>query len=194
MKFFIAGVLFLVLFIISSFQSKMPDMGETITWSPTKLTWDDFKKKISGNTIEAACTVWGIYISNHPKQVSDTFYFDVHAFFSKTLSAKNTKKESLTDNVLTHEQKHFDITEVYARMLRKDLEEAKFKNVTDFYKSVQLMYNKESSACNKEQAEYDNETKHSMNIDEQEKWNKKVAEELEKYKAYTDTQLKIVVK
>jgi hypothetical protein len=170
------------------------ELGQTMTWSATqKLTFGDFKKTIPGNTVEAACTVWSINISNQPKQVQDTFYMDVEALFSKSQSSKSSKKESLTETVLAHEQGHFDIAELYARILRKDLQAAHFKDAQEFFKKVQSLYNKDFSEGNKYQLEYDKETNHSMNAEGQQRWEKKIAEQLQEYSTYTNTHLKLVV-
>jgi len=194
MRFLAASFLAFVFILCSSFQG-MKKVGDVIVWSPnSEPAWKDFKKSLQGSAIEAAYSVCGIDISSAPKQINDTIYLEVEAFFSKTLSAKTTEKELLTDNVLTHEHGHFDITELYARMLRKEIKEASFKSVEEFYKSIQAMYNKESKACKEEQERYDKETNHSMNIKNQEKWNKEIAEQLEKYSSYTSTHLKIVVR
>ncbi|HXB12059.1 MAG TPA: DUF922 domain-containing protein [Bacteroidia bacterium] len=183
----------IILIVCSSFQQNK--IGETILWSPnSEPGWKDFKKSLQGNAIEAAYSVCGIDISSSPKQINDTIFLEVEAFFSKTESAKTTEKELLTNNVLTHERGHFDITELYARMLRKDIKEASFKTVEGFYNNVQVMYDKETKACKEKQDEYDKETNHSMNIKYQEKWNKEIAEELDKYSDYTSTHLKIVVR
>ena len=196
MKLLVSFLLIGLFITASSFQEKQNDVGETITWSPaTKITWQDFKKSLKGNAIEAAYSVCGIYISSHPKQVNDsTLEIDIHSFFSKTLSSKSTEKDILQDKVLVHEQGHFDINEWYSRILRKEISETKFKSISDFYKNVQTIYNKVNAESAAKQLLYDKATRHSINIPQQEKWNKMIADSLAQYNNYTNTQLTITIK
>lgn len=184
-----------ILIICSSFQGHQNDAGETITWQAGyKLTWFDFKKPLKDGNIEAAYSVCGIYISSNPTQVNDsTILVDIHAFFSKTLSSKTTKKDLIKPEVLKHEQGHFDLTELYARKLRKDVMDTHFKSVASFYKNVQQMYNKENQALNTEEQKYDKETSHSINATEQEKWNGAIADAISKYSGYAATQIKVII-
>jgi predicted Zn-dependent protease len=194
MRVLASFLLSLIFTICSSFQQQ--DVGETITWSPdAKLTWSDFHKSLTGNSIEASYSVCGINISANPEKVDDhTYLIDVHAFFSKTLSSKTTEKDILTNNVLKHEQGHFDITEWYARKIRKELSEATYTNTDDFFSQVQNIYNKVNSECTAKQKEYDRATNHSMNVKGQERWNKTIADGLAQYANYTDTRIKITLK
>jgi hypothetical protein len=196
MKSLLSFILLVVFITGSSFQGTQNDAGETIIWTPkAKITWKDFKKSLTGNAIEAAYSVCGIYISANPQQLNDsTILVDIHAFFSKTLSSKTTEKDLLKEGVLVHEQGHFDITEWYARMLRKDIMDARFQTIDEFYKNVQGMYNKEVAAFNAAQQKYDKETHHSMNADAQQKWDKAISEGIAKYAPYNNPQLKVVIK
>jgi len=196
MKLFVSFVLLFALILCSSFQGSISDAGETINWqASSKLTWKDFKKSLPSGGIEAASTVCGIYISSNPNQVNDsTILVDVHAFFSRTLSAKTSNRALLKNEVLQHEQGHFDLTEVYSRKLRKDLSETRYRSIPAFFKSAHILYNKENTAFIAEQKEYDNETNHSINIAQQQKWTESIADMLDKYSAYSNTQLRVVIR
>jgi hypothetical protein len=196
MKLFASFLLVGIFITASAFQEKQNDVGETITWSPTtKITWQDFKKSLKGDAIEAAYSVCGIYISSHPKQLNDsTLQIEIHSFFSKTLSSKSTEKDILQDKVLVHEQGHFDINEWFSRILRKEITETRFKSIADFYKNVQTIYNKVNSASAAKQVLYDKATRHSINVPQQEKWNKMIADSLAYYGNYTQTELTITIK
>ncbi len=189
--------LFFCVLLCSSFQGKQNDPGETITWQAGyKLTWFDFKKPLKdGGNVEAAYTVCGIYINSNPTQVNDsTIIVDIHAFFSKTLSSKTTNRALIKPEVLKHEQGHFDLSELYARKLKRDIMEAHFKTVASFYKNVQQMYNKENSALTTEEQKYDKDTNHSINAEQQEKWSGEIANALSKYSAYANPQVRVVIR
>jgi len=80
--------------------------------------------------------------------------------------------------VLAHEQNHFDIVELFARRLRKQVGAMVFLNLKDAQKKVETMYSIASKEMDLYQDKYDTETDGSMNGDGQRKWNKKIADEL----------------
>lgn len=84
--------------------------------------------------------------------------------------------------MLNHERLHFDITELYARKFRKQLQESTFTyNINDEMDKIHDVINKELGAMQKK---YDNETDHSQIVEKQIEWEKYIAVELEKYAKY----------
>ncbi|MGB5507543.1 DUF922 domain-containing protein, partial [Robiginitalea sp.] len=78
--------------------------------------------------------------------------------------------------VLMHEQLHFDITELYARKMRKILSERTFSgNVRGDVRQIFSKINRELKAF---QDRYDLETDFSRNREAQQQWNKRIAEKL----------------
>ncbi|MDQ2770978.1 MAG: DUF922 domain-containing Zn-dependent protease [Bacteroidota bacterium] len=112
--------------------------------------------------------------------------------FSSTVAATFDPATSWFRNPLTaseallrHEQLHFDITEVYARIMRQKLNlfaarancdklQPAFNNVT------KLVY----AEWDREQNRYDQETNHGLNAVRQAYWEKQTATRLEQYKAF----------
>jgi predicted secreted Zn-dependent protease len=96
------------------------------------------------------------------------------------------------DYILAHEQKHFDLTEVFARKLNKELKEYKFNNATvgdDINRIYQGMVNELTYT----QQQYDKETDHSRNPPVQQEWNNRIDSLLEvtaPYKNYNRGPLK----
>ena len=88
---------------------------------------------------------------------------DVTTYFYPQLSWKKNSKENNQD-LLKHEQLHWDISELYARKLR-----AAYK------KYIPQKNQKERLQA---QNAYDLETKHGLLKDAQEKWSDKIREEL----------------
>jgi len=78
--------------------------------------------------------------------------------------------------VLSHEQLHFDITELFARKFRERLKTV--KNDTDIKKKVRKIFAEINRELNTFQNKYDRETNYSRNIPEQLLWNEKIAEAL----------------
>lgn len=160
---------------VCSFQT-----GENkIYWSTEPLTWSDFKGKPDIGNENNAVTDYNISVI--PKLKKDSISFEVKCFFS-TMSSW-VKEGTDTDLLLKHEQGHFDLAEIYARLLRKELLENKF-----FYRTIQEDFTKLQTAsmdnCNKEQVLYDRETNHSSNKERQLEWNRKFEKQLKELEAY----------
>lgn len=79
--------------------------------------------------------------------------------------------ERKTDVVLSHEQLHFDITELYARKLRTRL--ASMKNPCD-KSSVGSVYQANENAFVEFVKQYDIETSHGVNKQKQIEWESRI--------------------
>lgn len=81
--------------------------------------------------------------------------------------------------ILKHEQTHFDISELHARMLRKKLAGTRF---TKKVKSeIESIYRKTELQRKVMQAKFDAETDHSRNVEKEVFWEKYVKEQLSEY-------------
>src|ERR1700739_4850365 len=114
MKYFLMIIFFFSTFLISTHQ------GEVKWSSQEKLKWNDFKKKLGPSVKEYATLTGGIDFSVNQK--SDSIVEVIaFAFYDKDQSGKVENSNVLTEEVLRHEQGHFDIWEWYARILREKL-------------------------------------------------------------------------
>lgn len=146
---------------------------DKIVWSKKqKLTWNDFQGRPEGNhSPKVAVTSSNIKISYQYSNKGITSYA-VIAAFSKNKSWTKTRTDK---SVLAHEQLHFDITEVYARELRKSFDSLMVKNKTD--KSIfNSVYQKKMNSWKKTQYQYDSQV--YGNDVMQQKWIKHVANQL----------------
>ena len=171
------------LFLLSS-SIKKP--AEKIFWTESEmLSWADFKGKVKANYNSTANSAVGIETS---------FYFDrvmidivVKCYFVPKESWTKTKKNIY---LLKHEQKHFDVGEIYARKMRKRFQQANFSNDVEenkkTYADIVNNINKEMRAF---QIEYDEATNHSIKKDVQEIWDTKIQEELESLAAYSNHEI-----
>jgi len=102
----------------------------------------------------------------------------------------NTKKSFImaihSNYVLKHEQIHFDITELFARKIRKELLVYYKNNFNLDIKVSYDIYKRQIKKYDLYEHEYDNETNYGRNIEQQSKWNRKIQKELEKYKEYSN--------
>lgn len=174
-----------VLKIVVGFLFFLPFSGlaqndQFIEWSPLKrLTWNDYLAKPSSSTDAAAITSTALGVEYHIK--NNALTYTITCRFSKTNSWGRHK----TDYILLHEQGHFDITELFARKLAKELKEYRFDprkyqdEVTQIYK--RLMDEKEEY-----QNKYDKETDFSRNKEHQAEWLEKIKDELDELDEYAN--------
>lgn len=146
-----------------------------VYWSESrKLHWNDFQGKIP---ISYGKDRAGSSLSISPKynygDVRVLCYFDIMTSWKRDTSLF----------LLQHEQLHFDIFELYARKIRKEvsfltnckkLNFEKFNNVTDSL----------FRECGLTNELYDQETSHSLIRVKQIEWEKKIAKDLETLKEY----------
>ncbi|MEO6611950.1 MAG: DUF922 domain-containing protein [Chitinophagaceae bacterium] len=153
---------------------------ELLEWNGArKLTWSDYKASPNPESDAAASTT--TYLGIDYNISSTSFSFKIQSLFSKTRSWGLHK----TPYILSHEQGHFDIAEVYARKLHKEMSEYKFNKKT-YQKDLQKIYNEVTGEKEDVQNEYDRETRHSINKEKQAEWLKKIAKMLEEYEDYAD--------
>lgn len=106
----------------------------------------------------------------------------------KVICAFNKYESWMIDTskaLLNHEQLHFDITELFARKIRKGVFSLIKSNQTNnemYTKLIKDLFD-EYNTCN---IRYDEETAHSTNRQKQKEWEHKIACELEDLKDYED--------
>lgn len=151
---------------------------ELMDWdSSRRLTWNDYKGTPDRSSNAAASTTTHLGIEYN---ISSTgFTYKIHSRFSKTSSWGLNK----TEYILSHEQGHFDIAEVYARKLNKKMSEYKF-DPSSYQKDLNKIYQEILDEKEKVQNEYDEETNHSIKKDKQTEWLKKISKMLEDLKAF----------
>ena len=168
-----------------------------IIWNKDSvLNWADFKVvnheptgiNVGGFvTIIAAITSTQIYCIPG-NCVNDSVPITCYCIFDKGSSWAIKVDETPTS--LVHEQKHFDITEIYTRRLRKALINKKFR-YNHFYGQFRRIYDKTLKDWNKEEGIYDKETDFQNNIEQQKLWDIKIADELKALDAYSDIHLTV---
>lgn len=152
---------------------------EAILWnSGQRLSWANFKAEPPKNTEIAATTASGLSYQFSTTEENGKYELDyvVSTFFYPN---RSWYQPNICDEViLSHEQLHFDISELYARKMRKIIDNTTFtKNVKAEVKAIYRQINKELAEF---QQVYDRETNYSRNIEQQLSWNKKINEALAK--------------
>lgn len=148
------------------------DTNEIITWSETPLLWTDFREDNSvpdkyGN--HAAKSHWRLeFILDDKVQDSPAIRVSVRALFLPEQSWVSKKTIGNT-KVLMHEQIHFDLTELYARLLRKELLSTHFTK-KHYRRKIKRARRKIMTVLREAQADYDADTRHGTNFARQEWW------------------------
>jgi hypothetical protein len=157
-----------------------PKEEEFIDWQPDRpLTWADYKGRPDPESDAAASTTTYLGIEYNIK--SSQFSFRIHSRFSCDKSWGLHK----TAYILSHEQGHFDIAEIYARILNKRMSEYRFDRRT-YSKDLKKIYEEVVEEKEEMQNRYDKETNHSIYKVKQVEWLDKIQLMLVQTEPYAD--------
>lgn len=170
----------LCLLLVPSLLFSQSNNEEVLEWNTARrLTWADYKASPNPQSDAAASTT--TYLGIDYNITSTSFSFKIYSRFSKTRSWGLHK----TSYILSHEQGHFDIAEIFARKLNKKMSEYKFNKKT-YEKDLKKIYEDVTKEKVETQNQYDKETDHSINKEEQTKWLNKITALLQEYKDWAD--------
>ena len=169
------GLIFFVLLINFTAISQ-----ERIAWQDKPiLSWGDFRGTPKPESGAVASTGSGLsfkysYVFENNKLQLD---YTVTAHFYPLRSWY--LKQEATPYILKHEQTHFDITELHARMFRKQLAETAFsKNPKDV---LEKMYHEAEATRRKMQRLFDAQSDHSKNKLQEKEWEAFIEKKLKEY-------------
>ena len=147
------------------------------------LEMADFKGKADHSSPGVAATFSGMQMSFSGEEKKGMLYVDVQLliYFDKTKSW--TKKEGRTDDVLAHEQIHFDITAIFACAFAQAVKEYNFtpSNIKQELRDLnqQFVQNMQRTQNN-----YDRETEHGTIRQRQAEWAARIRTQLNKLTCY----------
>lgn len=183
------GCFVLLTLFLFSFTFKH-EKENVIPWNENRpLTWDDFRGEPQ-KRFAAASTTYDIL--KHVSGSSKTGTFKIEAVFYPDKSWKKT--EWIDETILRHEQKHFDIAELFARRLRKQLKEQRFTSQKDLAQRAKELFKKADEEMDVYQDEYDDKTDGSMNGEKQGEWNRKIARELEELSGFSAASFTVAIR
>ncbi|MEJ2584041.1 MAG: DUF922 domain-containing protein [Robiginitalea sp.] len=166
--------LLLMLYVLSG---PVAQEKEGIPWKvDRKLSWADFKGIPPETKSVAATTASGISYSYKTQGPRGRYRLDyqVNAFF---YPYKSWYHPDLCDSVvLSHEQLHFDISELYARRMRHLLEDQIFG--PDVRAEVRRIFKQVNRELSEFQDRYDRETDYSRDREAQVRWNAEISRRL----------------
>jgi hypothetical protein len=152
-------------------------MSVTVSASPTQLSWSDFAPVDalpdgSGEDAQTAGTMDPIS-GIQPVQSKGAFVLpdltlNVGLDRTQTLVVKTANK---TDDLLKHEQGHYDITVLTIRALAKELEQMTAGSPPALGRQLNAAMNKHQQRADMLEKRYDTDTKGSRDEDKQKSWN-----------------------
>lgn len=188
-------VFFIVSILCLSYKCEISNSElDRILWSSSrKLTWKDFKGKAELLDDEQYNAMTYVFIDIEYELDSNYIEFYIPCLFNRDYSWSNSKNKELTSKyLLEHEQLHFDIAELIARKIRKEYSEYISYNLSDTYSQLQDVYDKfykvELAELNQE---YDRDTNHGKIRGRQLEWEKRIENELLRYKKYSDPKIRV---
>ncbi len=162
--------------------------SQTIIWKQERLlNWNDFKGKPE-RRFAVASTVYNIEMLTY-EDSNKQYTVNTYAVFYCKDSWK--RKEWISEVVLKHEQKHFDIAELYARKMREEVSKLLVKNYAELKVKTDEIYYRLEKEMDRIQDQYDDETEGSMNSTKQTEWENFITSELNRLKKFKEPVIKV---
>lgn len=170
--------IFHLLLLLPLFSFAQDKDEELIEWkSHKKLSWSDYKGKADAGSPAAASTA--TYLSIEYNFDRTGLAYKITCSFSKNKSWTRDR----SDHILSHEQGHFDIAEIFARKLNKKMQGYRV-NTSTMQNDLKKIYQDVMDEKEKMQNDYDEETNHSIIKEKQAEWLKKIESMLGDLKQY----------
>jgi len=138
-----------------------------VKWDESeKIEWDHFFVKEGPGRFAAECHTFfkaNFYLEN------DSVFCQIVTYLNKDSSWRKPGLKKDDPYNINHEQVHFDITEIFARKIRKHLIEYPVNE-----QDVKKVYFANAKECRRFQESYDKETRHSLDRKKQVEWNIKI--------------------
>jgi len=178
------------LFFISAAAQSGPD---TIVWSPKRLAWTDFREVVTYDKYyrKLAKTRWYMHYQERDDSLTNEKHINVAATF---ICNHSWVRKTSTNNyvLLAHEQLHFDITEIFARRLRKEL--SSLKGGEALARRIEKIKSKTFSKLHNMQADYDLETAGGNKPDMQKWWYDFIVKNLQQLESFGFNEIVVPLK
>lgn len=169
--------------------------NQNVQWSAhRKLSWNDFSKV--PDSAEVGYQQWFTAVTqtsyaHSATQKNNKIIVQLKTIFHKELSKVKSeifaRPDSVRQQLLAHEQLHFDLAEIYRRKMVQEIENAVLLN--QYKKEIAKIVSKYQSEFNKEQLLYDRETMHGMDKTAQKEWASSIARQLQQSQNFSKTSI-----
>lgn len=153
------------------------EAADTVFYSDHRpLRWEDFKAKPRSGRY--AASIFPSFSYNGASEIVDGYIHLQLQLKVYALKHSSWVKEGSKDAYgLNHEQKHFDIVKLVAERFKQKIKEMPLE-VADYDGRIGYQYLEFFREMNRLQEAYDTETSHGLNKAAQERWNRRIEEEL----------------
>ena len=178
---------------IALFSQKGADVAYS---SNGPFNWEMFKGKINPNHLDemgkntGAVTVSSLTYETVVRGKNATV--KVSALFHPFESWTRYPKLDNPNEALNHEKRHFDICEIYARKIRKALSSSRYYQ-SNFNEELSDLFKKTVKEYREEQMRYDKDTKHSIDQEQQKKWDAKIDSRLTELSKYSNSKVAVTL-
>lgn len=158
------------------------DTDRKLNWSDYQFLSDDYTFDIESNNDHSSAVSFintEVTYSFDTKNGEKGLFVTIRVLFD----CKNSWVKNKSDQLLEHEQLHFDISELHARKLRKQLSRKKLHK-SNYSREVEEIKEKVWKALDEEQSRLDQGTNFSRDTVAQADWRKKINLELSKLDKY----------
>lgn len=162
--------------IFSDYAASTP--SDTVFYSPNRpLNWGDFTGNPSKPSKFAAAVFPSFAYEGRSEVVNGELqlYLDLKVYVLQ--SSSWVKPDARNAYSLNHEQRHFDLVKLVAERFKKKIT-PDILSVVDYNSIIQYHFIESYREMNQLQDQYDAETRHGLDQAAQDRWNKKIAEEL----------------
>ncbi len=179
-KHLISSGLLLIVILIFGFNHRTgAGNKDIIIWSEKQLEWENFELVRSIENEYVATIYSDIFCPNLITEGNS----EVHAYMDPNISERLINEYD-SENVLVHEQYHFNITEYCARLLRKELVTRGLGGLS--LKTIKDLKTKYDNKLDSLQNAYDSITDHNVNWDQQRYWELKIDDWLRETSYYVN--------
>ncbi len=188
-----AGLLLLICFTHCSPSKPAGDSGNNgprIQYSDKRLTWDDFQGFAEQASPHSALTHWSLNDRSFLRNGNELHIMVVAWFYPKLSWVKNPSFGN--QYLLSHEQHHFDLAELYARKFRKALSSTSF-DITTYRQQITTLFRATLSRLKAEQDRYDDESDHDRNKSAQYTWMDTIDRELASLSEFANPEVVVTI-
>jgi len=169
-------------------QSSLISCDGIIWDSNRKLSWSDFMASANQSIPYAAMTFESINYSYN--WVDNRLHFESKTAFSPCLS---WTKYQEAENLLLHEQGHFNVAEIFRRLLVKSVLENEI-NSSGVKSKLSTIYQDIVQQKEAFQKQYDLETDYSRDVEKQLQWSKNIEKMLRQLDQYNKESIEVDMK
>lgn len=181
--------LWLILLVPVSLYSQQKMDG--LVWAKDVLTWEHFHQKSYTGERKGIAGVYMKLLVNVSDSINDLRKVEVQVYALTIPGLSYVRKGYETSGTLAHEGMHFNILEVFARRLRKELLTTEFSEKT-YKRQIEHLRRKNWAEAEKFQEKYDKT--HRQKEGGHDWWVTEINKQLEELGDYADPAVWVVIK